>query len=1562
MSMLRVCLGYTYTYRTGGQTPCAIEISPLQRMKQSIARHIIASHTCFSRRNTPYLLEKHSVSLGETLRSSVYLSCKQTLLTLLNSPKGHFLRSLMLLLLMIAVGVDNVWGQVVEGSWFIASGGNAYKVEQKTAEDYTYGVNTPDDNFYIVPASDPEQPNKNDAYFDGDDAAKPFLTTYKSGLANEAIWVLEKVEDEPDTYYIKHANTGKYVIFEKFFSDGNWRRKCMHLDGITPSVAGKFKVTYNSKGYYNIVPKNPINKDGKTETSYIYWNVSDRNRNTRHGVDKDNYYGGLMGLYNDKNDVNSKWMFERAKCATPTISFNNETNVVTITTTTTGATIYYTMGENPADPTASSNDGTGTTPVTIENVTNPTTIKAIAVKQYWEDSEIETLQITKVGDPIFTRTGSSLAITSDTENATIFYTLEASGTPSTEYTAALTVSSGQTIRAIAKKDGCITSAEKSYVVMDVCATPTIAVAYNDGTATVTITNNQDGATIHYTTDGSVPDGDSQSYSSPFNVTSNMITSGMTVRAIAVKSGFNNSNVAEATVEQVAMPVIAIVNNEIAISCATDGATIYYTIDGGAVTAYTAALGLEASGKTITAYAIKTDMVTSATAVADANSTKLKLGAPVITYDPATNKVVITSITGATIKYTTGETAAEDPSTGQTYDNGNTGFELTDGHHVIKAIAEMNMAESSDVATLTIVVQPSDDNHLRPYLIQSVQCTDFYLIPGDAKGVNTSSLGSASMEWCFYHAGKSAGNADGGVDYDYYYIKNKNTNQYVYFQYTDKATVRMDPENTFNNANATGKNNYKYRLTYVNDANNPGYYIHPYTSGTAANGLIKTGGNNSPDAVNLADATTTANTFARWNFIPSTKKPDMSPQLKVWGSNDRTYYKIKKDNPTIATNTNYLLPRSKTVSYAIASVEANVSGPANSILWYFDKDDASSNEWVTYYYVVNAATGEYLYFNGDETQSANDNALEAREELVAADNDRYLFAFAKTTTADRYYILPKALQDLVKNSYSLVFWDGTSALTSAADRAADGGKWYLTEADVTDLCPPRLTLDADGKVTMASRTRGATIKYEVGSEAEQTFDGTTNPIKTMATEGEKVVITTKTTVGETTTTNSATVVYKPTITLAEQSVVYNGQTHAPELSSVTMGDTELKDYCVVSSNDINAGDENAATAIISQKENNPYYADPYYVVYGTAQFTIEKSPLTIYANGKMIEYGDAIPELSFSTNGLATIDEVHVKLNCGATASSKLGTYPITFSNLDNKDVKYEITRNNSDASPNYKDVTLIPSSLVITGKSLGDGTQIAEGITAELTANGEDISVTAGNSALVKGTDFGVVESTEGYYDDKIWAISGIGHYTGSAQVARVKSAFSERDGEWRAGYVASHDWAIPEGSTIEAWIATNVYPSVNVVQVKKVDYLPTDVPAILTANADKSAGVLVSPKSDETAELTASQKAVNKLKVATEKTDVGSGVYIFRNGEFVLAISGKMPKGSIYLEKPSGSSSNAPMRLVKSDVTGIVEINEDKDRRSFDDTWYSLDGRKLSGKPTKKGIYINNGRKIFVK
>ena len=56
-------------------------------------------------------------------------------------------------------------------------------------------------------------------------------------------------------------------------------------------------------------------------------------------------------------------------------------------------------------------------------------------------------------------------------------------------------------------------------------------------------------------------------------------------------------------------------------------------------------------------------------------------------------------------------------------------------------------------------------------------------------------------------------------------------------------------------------------------------------------------------------------------------------------------------------------------------------------------------------------------------------------------------------------------------------------------------------------------------------------------------------------------------------------------------------------------------------------------------------------------------------------------------------------------------------------------------------------------------------------------------------------------------------------------------------------------------------------------------------------------------------------------------------------------------------------VRLVSrnGETTAIGEIDTKTGKMTFD-SWYTLDGVKLSGKPTKKGIYINNGRKIVIK
>lgn len=141
---------------------------------------------------------------------------------------------------------------------------------------------------------------------------------------------------------------------------------------------------------------------------------------------------------------------------------------------------------------------------------------------------------------------------------------------------------------------------------------------NVGTV-IKLTCATDGATIHYTTDGTDPTATSATYTDA-GIT---INDDCTVKAIAVKDGCTDSNVLtlEYTVHVAATPEISVSNAGLAeISCDTEGASIYYTLGTepadptDASTLYEEAVQL-ADGQTIKARAYKDGMKPSA--VADA---------------------------------------------------------------------------------------------------------------------------------------------------------------------------------------------------------------------------------------------------------------------------------------------------------------------------------------------------------------------------------------------------------------------------------------------------------------------------------------------------------------------------------------------------------------------------------------------------------------------------------------------------------------------------------------------------------------------------------------------------------------------------------------------------------------------------------------------------------------------------------------------------------------------------------------------------------------------------------
>jgi hypothetical protein len=314
--------------------------------------------------------------------------------------------------------------------------------------------------------------------------------------------------------------------------------------------------------------------------------------------------------------------------ATPTFSpgAGSYTSIqtVTISDATTGATIYYTT--NGTTPTTSST--VYSTPI---SVSTSETVKAIAVATGYTTSAVGSAAYTihlTAATPTFSpgagtyNIAQTVTISDATSGATIYYTTNGTTptTGSTVYSAPITVSATETVKAIAAETGYTNSGVASATYTLKVATPTFSPAAGTYTTaqTVTISTTTPSATIYYTTNGTTPTTSSTLYSAPISVAATE-----TVKALAVDTGYTNSAVGSAAYTihlTVATPTFSpgagsyTGAQTVTISSATSGATIYYTTNGTTPTTrstlYSAPISVAAT-ETVKALAVKSGYTNSA---------------------------------------------------------------------------------------------------------------------------------------------------------------------------------------------------------------------------------------------------------------------------------------------------------------------------------------------------------------------------------------------------------------------------------------------------------------------------------------------------------------------------------------------------------------------------------------------------------------------------------------------------------------------------------------------------------------------------------------------------------------------------------------------------------------------------------------------------------------------------------------------------------------------------------------------------------------------------------------
>ena len=173
----------------------------------------------------------------------------------------------------------------------------------------------------------------------------------------------------------------------------------------------------------------------------------------------------------------------------------------------------------------------------------------------------------------------------------------------------------------------------------------------------------------------------------------------------------------------------------------------------------------------------------------------------------------------------------------------------------------------------------------------------------------------------------------------------------------------------------------------------------------------------------------------------------------------------------------------------------------------------------------------------------------------------------------------------------------------------------------------------------------------------------------------------------------------------------------------------------------------------------------------------------------------------------------------------------------------------------------------------------------------------------------------------------------------------------WTTYYNANGNVAIPENQNIGAFVATAVGESS--VTVTQINRIPKGEPVLLN---------------NETTTTTDNTSVTgNMLRHADEDVDADTddAVYYGLYNGAMMRVSGTIPAGKNYLYLPQAMTQpkEAPKLtiVIDGETTGIGASIVNSEEGIENGDVYDLTGRKVQ-KPSKKGLYVNKGRKVVVK